>query len=103
MAEIHDASNPECQAALFGFIGVPTSDRKCISHEDLITHGRAQLVRLFDAQAATQKVDIVKNWAQDSLMATPLDTYAANAHTPAPSITAKSAPWHQNLVGIGSE
>ncbi|XQF91578.1 hypothetical protein ACOBV8_18370 (plasmid) [Pseudoalteromonas espejiana] len=43
MAEIHDASNPEGQAALFGFIGIPADDRKRISNEDLITHCRAQL------------------------------------------------------------
>lgn len=103
MAEIHDASNPEGQAALFGFIGIPASDRKRISNEDLITHCRAQLVRLFGAQAATPNVDIIKDWAQDPLTATPLDTHAANAHAPAPAITAQSGPWHQKIVGIGSE
>ncbi len=33
----------------------------------------------------------------------PLDTLAANTHAPAPSITAQNGPWHQSLVGIGSE
>lgn len=103
MAEIHDASNPEGQAALFGFIGIPASDRKRISNEDLITHCRAQLVRLFGAQAATPKADIIKDWAQDPLTATSLDIHAASAHAPAPDITAQNGPWHQSLVGIGSE
>ncbi|TMO09932.1 amine oxidase [Pseudoalteromonas sp. S327] len=103
MAEIHDASNPQGQAALFGFIGIPADDRKHISNEDLITHCRAQLVRLFGAQAATPKADIIKDWAQDPLTATHLDAHAANTHTPAPCITAQNGPWHQNLVGIGSE
>ncbi|WP_252730804.1 FAD-dependent oxidoreductase [Colwellia sp. E2M01] len=103
MAEIHDASNPEGQAALFGFIGIPADDRKHISNEDLITHCRAQLVRLFGAQAATPKADIIKDWAKDSLTATSLDTHATNTHAPAPDITAQNGPWHQSLVGIGSE
>ncbi|XQW84540.1 flavin monoamine oxidase family protein [Thalassotalea piscium] len=103
MVEIHDASNLDGQAALFGFIGVPATDRKRISHEDLITHCRAQLVRLFGAQAATPKIDIIKDWAQDPLTATSLDTHAASTHTPAPHITAKNGPWHQKLVGVGSE
>ncbi|WP_085305409.1 flavin monoamine oxidase family protein [Colwellia polaris] len=103
MAEIHDASNPEGQAALFGFIGIPAYGRKRISNEDLITHCRAQLVRLFGAQAATPKADIIKDWAQDPLTATSLDTHAASAHAPAPDITAQNGPWHQNLVGISSE
>ncbi|MDY6888791.1 MAG: FAD-dependent oxidoreductase [Pseudomonadota bacterium] len=103
MAEIHDASNPQGQAALFGFIGIPADDRKRISNEDFITHCRAQLVRLFGAQAATPKADIIKDWAQDPLTATHLDTHAANTHAPAPYITAQNGPWYQNLVGIGSE
>ncbi|XQF91579.1 hypothetical protein ACOBV8_18375 (plasmid) [Pseudoalteromonas espejiana] len=32
-----------------------------------------------------------------------LDTHAANTHAPAPYITAQNGPWHQSLVGIGSE
>ena len=103
MAEIHDASNPQGQAALFGFIGIPADDRKRISNEDLITHCRAQLVRLFGPKAATPKADIIKDWSQDPLTATPLDTHAANTHAPAPDITAQNGPWHKNLVGIGSE
>lgn len=103
MAEVHDASNPEGQAALFGFIGIPAVDRKHISNDDLITHCRAQLVRLFGAQAATPKADIIKDWAQDPLTATPLDTHAASTHAPPPYITALNGPWHQNLLGIGSE
>ena len=103
MAEIHDASNPEGQAALFGFIGIPANDRKRISNEDLITHCRAQLVRLFGAQAASPQIDTIKDWAQDPLTATSLDTHAANTHAPAPNITAQNGPWHQKLIGIGSE
>jgi len=36
------------------------------------------LVRLFGAQTATPKTDIIKDWAQDPLTATHLDTHAAN-------------------------
>lgn len=103
MAEIHDASNPEGQAALFGFIGIPASDRKRISDEDLLKHCRAQLVRLFGAQAATPQIDIIKDWAQDPLTATSLDTQVANTHAAAPHTTAQNGPWHQKLIGIGSE
>jgi len=103
MVEIHDASYPQGQAALFGFIGVPATDRQRINNEDLKAYCRAQLARLFGTQAATPEVDVIKDWAQDELTSTHLDKHAANAHAPAPYITPPNGPWHQRLVGIGSE
>ena len=52
MVEIHDASAPGGDAALFGFIGVPAEARARVSDETLRSQCRAQLVRLFGARAA---------------------------------------------------
>ncbi|MUH72243.1 flavin monoamine oxidase family protein [Psychrosphaera haliotis] len=103
MTEIHDASNPDGQAALFGFIGVSAADRQGISEEDLLKHCRVQLVRLFGSQAESPTIDIVKDWAIDSLTSTHLDTQMTNTHNAATYSTPQDGPWHQKLVGIGSE
>ncbi|XQF94039.1 hypothetical protein ACOBV9_22045 (plasmid) [Pseudoalteromonas espejiana] len=92
MAEIHDASNPEGQAALFGFnIGIPADDRKRISNEDLITHCRAQLIR-FSAQAATPKPTSLKIGHKTSHCNTFRYTRSKYACAQVPNITAQNGP-----------
>ena len=61
------------------------------------------MVRLFGAQAATPTIDIIKDWAQALLTATPSDTHEASTHTLAPYIIAQNGLWYQSLIGIGSE
>jgi monoamine oxidase len=103
MAEIHDASMPGGSAALFGFIGVPARVRQTVSDDVLRTHCRAQLVRLFGAQAATPRADVIKDWAQDPYTATAADMDGAGTHAGAPDAAPDSGPWCGRLMGVASE
>lgn len=103
MVEIHDASMPGSSAALFGFIGVPAQARNTVDDEVMRAHCRAQLVRLFGPQAATPRVDVVKDWAQEPFTAVPADLAGEARHGAAPSNTASSGPWQGRLIGIASE
>lgn len=73
LGEIHDASMPGGSAALFGFFSAPARVRSKVSDEALRAHCRAQLTRLFGAQAATPRAEYIKDWAQDPLTATTAD------------------------------
>ena len=73
MGEIHDASVPGGPAALFGFLGVPAAVRRGVTEDELRTHCRAQLGRLFGERAA------------------------------APPKGADEGAWAGRLAGIGSE
>jgi monoamine oxidase len=103
LGEIHDASMPGGSAALFGFLGSPATVRGTVAGEVLRTHCRAQLVRMFGPKAATPKVEIIKDWAQDPCTATAADSDANGQHAPAPDATAVSGPWCGCLTGIASE
>ena len=106
MVEIHDASDiPELggSGALFGFIGVPASVRQSISEEVLKTYCRAQLVRLFGAEAENPKIEYLKDWAQEPFTATAADISSGGQHASAPASKATSGVWGNCLTGIGSE
>jgi len=103
LTEIHDASMPGGSAALFGFFGVPARVRKNVSEDVLRTHCRAQLVRLFGPQAATPRIEVIKDWAQDPYTATSDDLDTASHHAEAPAAMAGSGPWRGRLAGIASE
>lgn len=103
MVEIHDASMPGGSAALFGFLGVPAPVRQRVSEAELRTDCRAQLVRLFGAQAATPKAEFIKDWALDPFTAMAVDLESASPHGEAPEVTAASGPWSGRMAGIGSE
>lgn len=102
MVEIHDASNPEGKAALFGFVGVPPDVRGRVSEEELIIACRAQFVRLFGAHAGNPKTEVFKDWAKDIYTATDADQTSSGAH-PAPALSPGSGPWANRLTGVGSE
>ncbi|MGB3389922.1 MAG: FAD-dependent oxidoreductase [Pseudaminobacter sp.] len=103
LGEIHDASVPGGNAALFGFFGVPASIRKSVPDDVLRTHCRVQLARLFGPQAATPRAEIIKDWALDPFTAATTDLNGASHHAQAPIATAESGPWHKRLTGIASE
>jgi len=103
LGEIHDASLPGGSAALFGFFGIPPQTRHSVGEELLRTHCRAQLARLFGPQAATPRVDIIKDWVQDPFTAIATDWNAPSHHAAAPAATPASGPWHGRLTGIASE
>ena len=109
MVEIHDASDVSDVSALggsgaiFGFIGVPASARQSISEEALKFHCRAQLVRLFGAEAENPTIEYLKDWAQEPFTATAADISSDGQHASAPASKATSGIWENCLTGIGSE
>lgn len=103
LVAIHDASMPGGRAALFGFFGLPAQARRNWPDDVLRTHCRAQLARLFGAQAATPEADVIKDWARDPCTTVDLDLSAASSHHAAPPARAVSGPWRHVLTGIASE
>ena len=103
LAEIHDASQPDGVAALFGFVGLPALARRTIPADVLRAHCRAQLVRLFGAAADTPRAEYFEDWATDPRTATPADLAGPADHVPAPDASAVDGPWRDALTGIASE
>jgi monoamine oxidase len=79
MVEIHDAS-PALGGpyALFGFIGVPSQNRK--DSNALREAVKAQFVRLFGPEAANPSALFIKDWASDHYITTEADQQPLYAH-----------------------
>ena len=103
LTEIHDTSLVEGDGALFGFFGVPAHVRQSVSDDVLKEHCRAQLVRLFGAQAGTPKAEYLKDWAQDPLTALLADATGSGQHAVAPALTPDTGVWQEAITGCGSE
>ena len=103
LTEIHDASLVEGEGALFGFFGVPAHVRRSVSETELKAHCRAQLVRLFGAQAETPTAEYLKDWAQDPLTAIPADASGTGQHAIAPTVKPNTGVWQDGLTGNASE
>lgn len=103
LGEIHDASVPGGSAALFGFFRIPSHIRKNITEDELRTHCRAQLVRLFGPQAAKPIMDIIKDWAIDPFTATHADLNDIGFHGQVPDTSPSVEPWRDRITGIASE
>jgi monoamine oxidase len=103
LVEIHDASAHGGGAALFGFLGVPAAMRKGVAEDVLKTLCRAQLTRLFGADAATPRAEFIKDWAGQPYTATPADQDGAGGHGAAPPSGVEAGPWRGLLEGIASE
>ncbi|MFC4931021.1 hypothetical protein [Massilia sp. GCM10023247] len=69
----------------------------------LRAHCRAQLARLFGAQAASPKAEFIKDWAADPLTSTRADLDPAGGHAAAPEAGIAAGPWAGRLAGIASE
>jgi monoamine oxidase len=103
LAEVHDASDADGDAALFGFLGVPAEARSRLSDDALRARCRAQLARLFGPLAGAPKAEFLKDWAADPYVATPADQVAASHHEAAPPARIASGVWRDRLFGIASE
>lgn len=103
MVELHDASPPEGMGALFGFVGVPAATRQTVPAETLIRLCRAQMGRLFGAEALNPTADWLKDWSDDEFTATPADAVSATGHPSAPSTAPRDARWQGRITGIASE
>lgn len=103
LGEIHDASLPGGEAALFGFFALPAQVRRSVPEATLRTLCRAQLARLFGARAATPTRDVIKDWAQEPWTATAADLVTTAGHGAAPPTAAATGPWQGRVLGIASE
>lgn len=101
LGEVHDASTTDGLSALFGFVGIPATQRAALG-EDLISQAIAQLARMFGTEAASPVATLFKDWAGDDLTATALDLRPGPAH-PEPYAT-QVAIWGPGLLTwAGSE
>lgn len=103
MGEIHDASAESGDAALFGFLGVSAQIRQQTPEAVLLSHCRAQFVRLFGEQAAWPKAEFLKDWAGDPRTAVAADAHPDVDHPTPPPRTPHDGTWEGRLVGIASE
>lgn len=102
LAEIHDATTESGKAALFGFAGVPATNRAAIGEDALTKAAIQQFTRLFGPEAATPRATLVKDWACDPLTATAADT-TPSGHPPPFSGAWVTGEWQGRLVMAGSE
>ena len=102
LVEIHDATEPGGQPALFGFVGVPAEVRRSAGAQ-LQEAALAQLKRLFGPDAATPLRTFYKDWADDPFIATIDDTTAPPSHPAYGARTALPASWKGRLWLAGSE
>jgi monoamine oxidase len=103
LTEIHDASVPGGDAALFGFFGMTALARKALSEDELRQRCREQLARMFGAQAGRPSAEFVKDWAADVSTATLDDQLGMAGHPSPPTATVQSGAWRGSLIGIASE
>ncbi|MCC5880299.1 MAG: FAD-dependent oxidoreductase [Idiomarina sp.] len=102
LVEVHDASMPGGNAALFGFIGISAHERQKMSQDELKRQCKAQLERLFGPAAAHTVGDFIKDWAQAEYVASAADRDGFGYHA-APPAEVDSGYWSGRLVGIASE
>lgn len=102
LVEIHDATTAKGRPALFGFVGVSAQERARAGQAALIAAALRQLGMLFGAAAAEPAATHYKDWAADSLTATPLDLADGTHPTPV-RLPWIEGDWNGRLDLIGSE
>ncbi len=103
LVEIHDASNPQGKAALFGFVGLPAAQRQQLTQAELKTLCRTQLEALFGSEAKTPQAEFLQDWTLEPFTATAQDSGASAHHASAPPNQPTTGAWHEYIIGIGSE
>ncbi|MEO7854935.1 MAG: NAD(P)/FAD-dependent oxidoreductase [Rubrivivax sp.] len=102
LVEIHDATQPGGQPALFGFVGVPAEVRRAAGTQ-LHEAALAQLQRLFGPDAATPLRIYYKDWADDPFIATREDETAPPSHPAYGTHMALPGGWKDRLWLAGTE
>lgn len=102
LVEVHDATTPDGQAALFGFVGVPATQRKQMGQDAVIDASLRQLVDLFGPQAGHPIGTVYKDWALDPLTAT-TDDSVATGHPAINQMPWLSGEWVGKAFLAGSE
>jgi monoamine oxidase len=95
MIEIHDASyedpNSTSVYALFGFIGIPYSQRQQITADAMKNACLSQLLILFGKDASEYQHTYIKDWGSDPFIASTQDQTQASTH-PQIELTSEQ-PW----------
>ncbi len=102
MAEIHDATTYSGKAALFGFLGIPLTQRELLKKEDISKACLIQLTRIFGERASLPVSTYIKDWGGDRLTATKLDALNSG-HVTSTSQAWVSDNWIPFLTLSGSE
>ncbi len=102
LVEIHDASIPDGEAALFGFVGL-SADQRQVAGPAWERAALAQLVRLFGAAAGDPAAVHVKDWAQSPLTATRLDWPPLTSHPHYAALPDAGPVWRDRLIWAGTE
>lgn len=102
LVEIHDATEPGGQPALFGFVGVPAAVRR-MAGTQLHEAALAQLQHLFGPDAATPLHTFYKDWADDPFIATRDDETSPPSHPPFGARTTLPVRWKDRLWLAGTE
>jgi monoamine oxidase len=103
LVEIHDASNPQGKAALFGFVGLPANQRQQLTQVELKSLCREQLEALFGNEATTPQFELLQDWAIEPYTATAQDSSFSAQHAAAPPNQTATGKWQNRITGIGSE
>lgn len=103
MVEIHDACDPAGSAALFGFIGIPASDRKRMDQAALLAACNQQMGRLFGAPATIPLAHYIKDWARDDCTAAEGDRLASKGDHMGRTVTDAKDIWSDVLLISGTE
>lgn len=102
LVEIHDATTSSGEAALFGFVGIPATQRKSVGQDAIVAASVRQLADLFGPEAAKPIATLYKDWAADRLTATEADQIGGGHPVPDPRPWI-SGEWSKRLLLAGSE
>lgn len=102
LVEIHDATTASGRAALFGFVGVPATERAATGRDAIVAASVQQLAQMFGAGAASPRATLFKDWADDPLTATADDRQAGGHPSPDPRPWV-NGKWADYISLAGSE
>ncbi|MEW6997217.1 flavin monoamine oxidase family protein [Colwelliaceae bacterium BS250] len=80
LVEIHDATTPSGQGALFGFVGIDAQTRQQIGLDEVKQAALKQLVDLFGEQGQNPLAVELIDWSQEAFTATKADKNAPSDH-----------------------
>ena len=100
--EIHDATSGSGKAALFGFVGIPATQRNRLGQDAIVAASVHQLARIFGPKASAPQATLYKDWAADPLTATAWDAQAGE-HPESGALAPVMGDWRNRLWLAGSE
>ena len=104
LVEIHDACcSPNAGFALFGFVGIPATQRLRESQKELKRNCIKQLADIFGHDAYRFEKCFLKDWAKNKDICTGQDQSEGSRHPQINMQTCESALLGENLYLVGSE